>query len=99
MENSEPMTTYDDWKTTDPNAEFLGDAEQEDSEAPATRKEEVIPLSPEDFVLIGDTAKECVARPARFALWNRRGTTQRVYLAREATDAGAAVAWAPFWQC
>jgi hypothetical protein len=31
MEDFEPMT-YDDWKTTDPAAEFLGDAEQRDSE-------------------------------------------------------------------
>jgi hypothetical protein len=31
MEDFEPMT-YDEWKTTDPGAEFLGDAEQEESE-------------------------------------------------------------------
>jgi hypothetical protein len=29
MEDFEPMT-YDDWKTRDPGAEFLGDAEQEE---------------------------------------------------------------------
>lgn len=75
------MTTYDDWKTTDPAAEFLGDAEQTDSEEPAaTREEEVIPLGREDFVLIGNTAKECVVRLGEICALESQGNYTRVYL-------------------
>lgn len=91
--------TYDEWKTDDPDAEFLGDAHQEDFEEAATTRDEDmdagVSLRPEDFVFFFVGARGVVVRLGEVMLLESEGNYTRMILG----SGRAFVLRRPIYQC
>ena len=83
--------TYDDWKTTDPAAEFLGDAEQGDTE----EELDAGSLRSEDFVFLFAGARGVVVRLSEVMVLESAGNYTRMILG----NGSAFVLRRPIYRC